>query len=279
MSKPNLLSTIRSESLKFRTVRSTIYSLATFVILTVGFSTLISLVTKNNWSHIVARGEGANFDPLSRSEVGFFFGQFAIGVVGAIMITSEYASGSIRSTLAAEPRRTRVVLAKVTVLLGVTIVLSELCSFVSFFIGQSIFRGVVPTASISTGIHENLAAFGGHVISISGGTVLRALVLGGLYATLLALLGFGIGLLLRTTAASISVFVVLLLVLSIVVNFLPSNWQSWINPYLPASLGQGMTSVLSAANQFTWLPSTLILSAYCVALITVGTILMNRRDA
>lgn len=259
---PNLLDITRSEFLKFRTVRATFIGLATFVVLTIGLAVLITLVIRSNWSQR-SPVERLAFDPVATSLVGVFFAQFAVGVMGARFITSEYATGSIRTTLAAVPRRVHLVLAKVVVLLLVFFVLSQVVVFSAFEVGQAIYRG-------------------GHLPSgtLSNSTDLRAVIMAGIYLTLLTLVGFGLGLILRTTSVTISVYVTALLIVPIIVNFLPSNWQDHITRYLPSNLGQVMTSPVSVtSHSFSWGVASAVLTLYTAAIVTVGAILLTRRDA
>jgi len=258
---PTLVDTTRSEFLKFRTVRASFIGVATFVFLTIGLAVLITLVIKANWSHRSIT-EKLAFDPVATSLVGVFFAQFAVGVMGARFITSEYASGAIRTTLAAVPRRVHLVLSKLIVLLVTFFVLSEIVVFAAFAIGQMIYRsGHLPTSSLSDS------------------TVLRAVIMSGIYLTLLTLIGFGLGLILRTTSVTISVYVTLLLIVPIIVNFLPSNWQDHISQYLPSNLGASMLSPNLTARSLAWGSATLLLTLYTVILITGGTVLLTRRDA
>ncbi len=259
---PNLLDTTRSEFLKFRTVRATFIGLATLVVLTIGLAVLITVVIRTNWSHR-SPVERLAFDPVATSLVGVFFAQFAVGVMGARAITSEYATGAIRTTLAAVPRRVRLVISKVIVLFVTFFLVSEAVVFAAFTVGQDIYRG-------------------GHLPSgtLSNSTDLRAVVMAGVYLTMLTLVGLGLGLILRTTSVTISVYVTLLLIIPIIVNFLPSTWQSHIAKFLPSNLGQAMTSPTSiSSSSFSWGSATVVLALYTVAITAIGTFLLVRRDA
>jgi ABC-type transport system involved in multi-copper enzyme maturation permease subunit len=243
-------------------VRATFIGLATFIFLTIGLGVLITLVIKSNWNHRSALDRLA-FDPVATSLVGVFFAQFAVGVMGARSITSEYASGAIRTTLAAVPRRVRLVMSKLLVLLITFFVISEIVVFSAFEIGQAIYRsGHLPSGSLSNS------------------TDLRAVVMSGVYLTLLTLVGFGLGLILRTTSVTISIYVTLLLIVPIIVNFLPSSWQDHITKYLPSNLGQAMTSPTSvSSNSFSWGSATVVLTIYTAVIVAFGTFLLTRRDA
>jgi hypothetical protein len=258
---PTLVDTTRSEWFKFRTVRASFIGVLTFIFLTIGIAVLITLVIKSNWTHRSAIDRLA-FDPVTTSLVGVFFAQFAVGVMGARFITSEYASGAIRTTLASVPRRVHLVLSKAIVLLVTFFVLSEIVVFVAFEIGQAIYKsGHLPTGSLSNS------------------SDLRAVIFAGIYLTMLALIGFGVGLILRTSASTISVYVTLLLIVPIIANFLPSSWQDHITKYLPSNLGASMMSPQLSTNSFSWGTSTIVLVAYTAVIVSAGTFLLTRRDA
>lgn len=258
---PTLVDTTRAEFLKFRTVRATFIGLATFAILTIGLAVLITLVIKANWSHRSLADKLA-FDPVATSLAGVFFAQFAVGVMGARFITSEYATGAIRTTLAAVPRRVHLALAKAIVLLIIFFVASQVVVFAAFTIGQAIYKS------------GHLPSF-----SLSDPTVLRAVIMAGVYLTLLTLIGFGLGLILRTTSVTISVYVTILLIIPIIINFLPSSWQDHITKYLPSNLGASMLSPTASARSFTWGTAGVVLGIYTATIVAVGTVALVRRDA
>jgi hypothetical protein len=97
--------------------------------------------------------------------------------------------------------------------------------------------------------------------------------------TLLTLIGFGLGLVLRTTSVTISVYVTILLIIPIIINFLPSSWQDHITKYLPSNLGASMLSPTASARSFTWGTAGVVLGIYTVAIVAVGTVALVRRDA
>ena len=255
-----LLASTRAEWLKFRTVRSSILGVVVTVVLTIGLGVLVAIVTRKNWNQLSAI-RVATFDPVSVSLVGTILAQFAVGVIGALFITTEYSSGSIRTTMAAVPNRFRLIASKAIVLALSIAVIGELVCFAAFLIAQQIFRGVVPTASLS-----NTA-------------VLRSVMLAGLYLTLLALFGFALGLILRQSAASISVFVAVLLIVPLIGLFLPQSWQNDFSRFEPSTLGQSMESPLNQVNAFGAWSATLLLLVYVVVMLTIAMTLFKRRDA
>jgi ABC-2 type transport system permease protein len=258
---------ITSEWIKFRSLRSTRFALLVTVVLSVGISALLCFAERQQWPMQDAPTH-LSFDPTATSLSGFFLAEIAIGVIGVLIMSSEYSSGSIRSTLAATPGRAIVLFAKAVVLFCSILVVAEICSFASFVIGQAILNGVTPTASLSDP------------------TVLRAVVLSGLSLALLALLALGIATMLRHTAGSITVYVCLTLVLFLIVLALPSSWGVHVFKFLPEILTASMRSTTSSRSTtaqygalYSPVVSSLILASYAVASLVAGGILLTRRDA
>jgi ABC-2 type transport system permease protein len=263
----NLWPVITSEWIKFRSLRSTRFALLTTVVLSVGISALLCFAERQQWPMQDAPTH-LSFDPTASSLSGFFLAEIAIGVIGVLIMSSEYSSGSIRSTLAATPGRAVVLCAKGMVLFCSTLVVAEVCSFASFLIGQAILSGVTPTATLSDP------------------TVLRAVILSGLSLALLALLALGLATMLRHTAGSITVYVCLTLVLFLIVLALPMSWGVHVFKFLPEILTASMRSTTSSRAAtaqygvlFSPVVSSLILASYAMASLVIGGILLTRRDA
>jgi ABC-2 type transport system permease protein len=260
-SDTTLGSVVRSEWLKFRSVRSSIWCVVVTFVLTIGLGILVTTVVRVQW-HKMSQINKLTFDPVQTSLVGIVFAQFAVGVIGSLFITSEYSTGAIRSTLAAVPNRIQLVASKLIVLVSCMLVVGEVVSFGAFFIGQAIYSGVVPTASLSNG------------------AVLRTVAFAGFYLTLLAAFSFALGLLIRHSLASISTYVGVLLILPLIIAFLPQSWQNDTIRFLPGEgLGHSMTSVQPGPNVFGPWVAFGILALYVVVLVAVSTSSFRRRDA
>lgn len=253
-------SILRSEWLKFRSVRSSIVGVVVTFVLTIGIGALVTTLVRTHWASATFATK-VTFDPVSTSLVGIIFAQFAVGIIGALFVTSEYTAGSIRTTLAAVPRRVELAFGKLIVLLASMLVVSEIAAFVTFLMGQAIFRGVVPTASLASA------------------QTLRAVILAGLYLTLLAAFVYSLGLILRHSVTTISVFVSLLLVVPLILFSLPTSWQNDSRRFLPAELGHAMTSTTAVPHDFGAWTALAILAAYVVVLFSIGTTMFLRRDA
>lgn len=259
MNHQNFFSVVRSEWIKFRTLGSNIRGTLATLALTLGFGILITAAVRSRHetgaSHRI-------IDPVATALAGLFFAQFAMGVMGSRFFTDEYSSGAIRTSLAAVPHRIRLVLAKLSVLLGYSIVLGEVASFAAFFIGQAIYKGS-PV----------------HAVALGDAGVSRAVIMSGVYLALMTVVGMGLGLIFRTQAITITTFVTVLLVLPLITLALPSNWQNHIDKYLPSNLGQAMRATTQDPTLFHPVAAFVWLVIYSALIVIVGTALFVRRNA
>ena len=223
-----------------------------------------ALVTSAQAARFSARSPAAQlaFDPTRSSLAGMLFAQLAIGVLGVLVVSAEYSTGTIRATFAAVPRRPMVLAAKIGLFAAVAFLVGEIVSFVAFLLGQHILSGKTPTASLSDP------------------TVVRAVVGAGLYLTALGLLALGLATVLRHTAAAISTFVGLLLILPIIADVLPSSFADDVDRFLPAEIGTRMMSVTyHGTDPFGPWASFALLCGYVGAVLVIGVVLLVRRDA
>lgn len=251
---------VLSEWTKLRSLRSTVFSLLAAVVFIVGLSILVPSVTVAHWPPRNP-AEAAAFDPTTRSLSGIFLAQLAIGVLGVLLITGEYATGMIRATLAAVPSRLPVLWAKTVVFATVTLVLNVPAVLGAFLIGQSILTA----KHLQTGLGD--------------AGVLRAVLGSALYLTVVGLLGLGLGALLRNTAGGISALFGVLFVLPLIVRFLPTSWAGPIDKYLPNTVGEAITQVHpdpGALGPWTGFGLFCGYTAFILALAAVG---LRRRDA
>jgi hypothetical protein len=275
---------IRSEWTKLRSVRSTWISLAVIVVAGIGLSALVSNVEATRWAGL-GPVDRAQFDPVRFSQTGEFLSQFVVGVLGALIVTSEYSTGSIRTTLAAMPRRTTVLAAKAVVVGVVVFVVTQITAFISFFVSQAVLtahggRALPADSSILTQLRSRVIP----VVTLANGGAVRAVILCGVYLTLLTLLALGIGFILRHTAGAISLYVGLLLVIPLVIGILPSSISGSIEKYLPSNLGLAMIVVTTRKTDFAgvllspW-AATGLLALYAAIIVVLAVWVLARRDA
>jgi ABC-2 type transport system permease protein len=250
---------MRAEWTKARTVPSTMWTLIVAAVLGIGLGALISAVSANQYSK--SASTRASWDPTGVSGAGLGIAQLAIGVLGALLITSEYSTGAIGSTLASVPRRSRLLASKGVVVVSVVFVVTEIIIFASFFIGQALISGHAPSATLAD--HN----------------VLRALIGGGLYGALIGLLGLMFGAILRSAAAAISLLVALIFVLPGIAAALPASIEHTVEKFWPTQAGQQIAGVVRGAHT---LPPWAGFGVFCLFMAIVTSVAffeLNRRDA
>lgn len=251
---------VRAEWTKLRSVRSTTWTLLATVGLAIGFGALIGASQMSSWDNLDP-AEQLRFDPTSFSLSGLFMAQLAVGVLGTVLVTSEYATGQIRATFGATPQRLTVLAAKAAAFVGVILATGLVASFSSFWIGQAIFA--------SKGLEA----------SISDPGVLRAVLGGALYLTGIGLLGLGVGTILRRVAGGVASLVALLFIVPIVTGFLPSSFQDAVGRFLPAQAGMAIFNVVPAPQTLSPWVGLSVLLAYGLVSLGIGGFLLVRRDA
>jgi hypothetical protein len=241
---------------KLRTVRSTWYILALFAVSLVGLAVLA--LSQEGYPRLSAADRAA-FDPTHDCFIGLVLGQLLAGTLGVLAITSEFSSGMIRATFAAVPSRPLVLAAKAAVLGAVTLTAGELAAFAAFAAGQAALQAPAP--------HATLGQPG----------VLRAVLLAGAYPALIALIGLGLGALVRHTAGGICALVGVLFVLPLL--FISPALQDSSQNFLPHPMANAMTAVKPLAHTLSpWLLFAL-LCLYAAATLAAGAWTLTRRDA
>lgn len=262
--RPGFVHLMAAEWTKIRSVRSTFWTIIAFIVVTIGFTALITWAIEANWNGPHAAARDANFvsDPVgSMLGVANFLGQLVIGVLGVLVISSEYSTGVIRSSLLAVPRRLHMLAAKALVFTMLLFVVAEIVTFCSFFIGTAIMHVHVP-------------------VSLSGHNVTRAVIGIGLYLTVVGLFSLGIGGIIRHTAGAIATTLGTLFVLPIVGPLLPSSWGAHINAYLPVQAGSDIGSTSQSSSQLlsAW-QGFGVLCIWAAVTLAIAAFLLRKRDA
>jgi ABC-type transport system involved in multi-copper enzyme maturation permease subunit len=251
---------MRAEWIKLRSLRSTGWTLVALVLTTIGLGALISAETAAHWGH-TSLIDKRLWDPTNSSLAGTAFGELAVAVFGVLAITAEYSSGTIRSSVAAAPRRTPLLVAKALVFGGVSLAIGELISFVSYFVGQALFSGHAP------------------ITHIGDPGVIRAVAMTGGYLALVCLMALGIGTALRHTAGAIAALVGVLIVLPSVVAALPTGLQNAVERFMPEQIAASSTgAVLPEAHYFGPWTGLGLLVLYAAVAMGAGMWRFTRRD-
>jgi ABC-2 type transport system permease protein len=251
---------LRSEWTKLWSVRSTFWALGLAVALGVGLGAAISAAASHAYA-TDSLSDRLKWDPTSISLSGQAIAQLAIAVLGVLLFSSEYASGMIRTTFTAVPKRGRVLVSKCLVYAVTVFVLGEATSFIAFFLGQAIIKGHAP--------HASLGQPG----------VLRAVIGAGLYLTVLAVLGIAVGTLLRHSAAAIAAIVAVLFVLPGIAQALPDSWRHPVTEYWPTQAGSQITAVHQDMYQLQPWAGFGLMCGFVAVVFLLSLLLLERRDA
>ena len=251
-----------SEWIKLRSLRSTWFSFAAAVLIADGLGTLFSALHANRMTSGAGPKVQFQFDATEVSLRGVFLAQLAIGVLGVLVITGEYGTGMIRSSLAAVPRRRPVLLAKAAVFGIVTFLIALPTTFVGFELGQ--------LAQRSTHVQANLSTPG----------ALRAVVGAAVYLTLVGLLAVGIGFIVRNTAGALATLFGIVLVAPLLVNALPDPYATDVAKFLPLNIGSRVvaTTEFDSTSLGPWV-GIAVLAGYALVALAAGAVVLSRKDA
>jgi hypothetical protein len=254
------LDVLASEWIKLWSARSTYVTLSIAAVLAVGLSGLGTYLTSTVAAH-PPPGSPPPPDALTLSFTGFPTAQLAVAVLGVLAFTAEHATGLIRTTFAAVPRRPAVLAAKAATAGTVVVAAGEVLAFASFFLTQAILSGH----------HRGL--------SLAHPGVPAAVLAGGFYLAVVALLGLGLGAALRSTAAAIAVAVMLTYLVPEILSLLPSPWNGRINRFLPLTAAQQLVSLHPRTDMFAPALSLLVVIGWAVAVLAAACVVIIRRDA
>jgi ABC-2 type transport system permease protein len=256
--RPGLPGTLRSELTKILSVRSTYWTLLAQAVASIGWAVLFCAGT-------VAHGAGPDFNATQASLAGqVALGELIIVVLGALVITSEYSTGMIRTSLAVMPRRGVLYAAKAIVFAAVTLSVSLVASFADFFIGQAILA--------SKHLNTTLAQPG----------VLRAVLLSAAIVTVFGLLAYGVGALIRHTPGAIASMLGFIFLIPLLAQALPTPWFEDLQRWLPG--GGALSPIASSAPPhspylFSAWGEFAVFCGYAVILLALGAWSFLRRDA
>ena len=243
------------EWIKLRTLRSTWWALA----ITAAGGAVMAIVIGLN---TISRSSDLTNNVLA----GVVPGLLLIGVLGVLVMTTEYTSGMIRATLTAIPRRPLLLAAKAVVFGAAALVVGEAAAFLAFFAGGAAFR-------------HGLSA-----PSLSQPGVLQAIVLGGASYCLIGLLGLGLGAIIRHTAAAIAVLVAGVFVIGMIIGAAARGVAAYLPVFiignsLTTTRQQSCTGAAQCVHFLSPWTGLAVLSLYAAAALAIGGWLLVRRDA
>lgn len=249
---------IASEARKLHTVRSTYWALLAALVSNVAVAALLGALLPGHLSE----QQKTVIDSVRVSLGGLHLSQIAVGLLGVLAITAEYGTGMISATFTAVPRRRLLLSAKALVLTAVTVTTMTAACLGAYLAFQAFLPAGDP-------MHTTLATPG----------VLRAVTGAGLYLTVLALLGFGLGALLRSSAGATAALLGILFVPTLLAGLLPQSWQDAIAGYLPMNAGDTIYSLRHEAHTLQPWTGFGVFCLYAAAALTAAFLLISHRDA
>jgi ABC-2 type transport system permease protein len=250
---------VRSEWTKLRSLPSTRWSLLITLVSVVGFGALYCLLR-------VARPPDnpaavAAFDATAVSLTGVQLAQFAVGVLGVLLVAGEYATGLIRTSLTAVPARLPVLWGKAITFALTTLIVCLPATLAAFLVGQSILS------------EKRLD------IALSHPGVARAVFGSALYLAAIGLLGLGLGALLRSTAGAVATLLGLLFGPQLLTGLLPSAWSDRIYPYLPVPAGAAVANLHPDPASLAPWSGFALFCLYTAVVLALAAWQLRRRDA
>jgi ABC-2 type transport system permease protein len=250
------MTTLQAEWTKLRSVRSTMWALLAIV----GFTLAIGVVSASTSTPDVVPNE----DIVTITLAGVYLAQIAAVALGVVAICGEYATGTIRATFMANPRRRRVLSAKAGVVGGLVLGAGAASALAAFYVGLAVLRG------------NGFTSANGYVApSLADADTLRKVAVAAVYPFLIALLSLGVGTILRHTAPAISVVLGLLLVPYLVAALLPHDVAFALQMSTPLA---GIAAQEQGAPGDPWAALGVTI-AWTVGALVIALWVVARRDA
>ncbi len=245
---------LRAEWIKLRSLRSSRLTVAaaSVTVLAIAISIAISVASSEQVQPELATPEA----PLG----GYLLAQLILGVLGALLVTGEYASGMIRATFAAVPSRLPVLVAKTIVFGLATLAAMSATALVAFLAAQGIIGGDRAASLADPGVMRSVAGVGA-------------------YLAFAGLLGSALGWILRTTAAAIGSLTGLLLLLPTLALLLPTSVQETVIRFLPSNAGEAIIATVPEATLLGPWAGLGVLALWLVGALGLAAVLVRRRDA
>lgn len=253
-----LVDALLSEFTKIRTVRSTYWVLGILIVGSVIFGSIASAADAS-----ITQSDPSAAGSLNPASVSLgtyeFLAPLLLMVLGALVITSEYATGMIRTTFTVQPRRETVFTAKALVFTGTGLIVGLVTALIAYLIGQGILSG------------SGNAAGPGMWQAVAGLTM---------YATLIGLLSYGVGVIIRNTAGTIVTMAGIMFILPLIAAGFSLAGITGLSRWLPTAAGSQLLEATTAGTGlFAPWTQLLVTALWTVIALGAGACLLNSRDA
>lgn len=254
--KIRIVDVIRSEWIKFWSVRSTSVTLVAAGLATVALGMIFSAVAESD----EAEGPAALLsDPVDIALGGIGLTEMIIGVLGVVFVAGEYSTGLIRTAFASVGRRSRVIVSKAVV------------------IAAGVFA--VGLAAVTGAVAAGQALYAGSEATVAVTEVWEVVLGTALYLTGVALIGVALGFMLRSTAGGIGTLFGTVFIGPNLLTLLPESITDVFMKYLPSEAGSAMMSRVSDPDLLSRAAGYAVFAAWVVGLLVVAGLLVGRRDA
>jgi len=247
---------LKAEWTKLRTLPSTWRTAALTLVLSIGFSVAVTLSQISQWHTMTAQQRQA-FDPASASMSGIMIAAVVLGTLAVRTVTAEYSTGMIRATFSAMPARPLVLAAKAATTAAFAFPVTLLGNLAGFELGQRILASR-PAA-----------------VTIGHPGVLQAMFFGAVAVSLVAVIGVGIGGLIRHTAGAATTLALIIIGGLTVGQFLPAGWRQ----YLPGIATQAAVTVHRSAGLLRPGAALVVLAVYAAIALGAASLRVAHRDA
>lgn len=271
---------LRSEWIKLWSLMSTRILLLLTLVAIIGVGALAVLIRYTYLDEMVRRARdqgqtmtpemleksfpaGSGFDLYNLPNAGLQIGILILGSLAVLFMSSEYATGMIRSTMNAVPRRTPAFAAKAIILAAISYVIATIAGAATFLIAMPVFQGM------------------GFDLDWSTDGVLYSVFTGGLYVAGVALIGLSLGTLLRNSAGGITVLVGIFFVLSIASGFMtliPGDFWKYVPQYIPSEAGGRFLSIGHTDGVIDPWHGGLLFLGYVLLFLVPAMVVLKKRD-
>ncbi|MCQ6245525.1 ABC transporter permease [Streptomyces malaysiensis] len=252
---------LRAEWIKMRTMRSTLYVILGALAFSMGLAALNGSSAGGEYARLSPADQAA-FDPLATSLRGYLVAQIAFGLLGGLVMTSEYGARTIVATLTSVPHRARVLGSKAAVLVGVALPVGVLVSLAGFLIGQA-----------------SLSGAGAPHLGLSDGAALRGIFGGGVYLALAGLFGLALGAVIRSTTATVTTLFGVMLIVQAFAPALPGVVGDWVSKFWPPIAGGRIITAFRDPELLSPWAGLAVMAGCVAALLAAAFIVFRERDA
>ncbi|MDJ1135249.1 ABC transporter permease subunit [Streptomyces iconiensis] len=247
---------LAAEWTKIRTLPSTLWTLLTAFVLTVGIAAVYGIVLRDAYGDMDAKGR-STWDPVYSGLNGLTFGELGMVAFAVLVVGAEYSTGTIRASLTAVPRRGLFYASQLLAGTLLSLVVAVVTTYAAFFVSQA---GIGPE----------------HNASLGDPGVLRATLGACVYLTLLCLFSMGVAAMLRSSTLSLGVLIPLFFILSEVLTNVSK--VKTVAKYLPDEAGRQIMRLVPWDDKLGAWEGLWVMVAWTVAAVAGGYVMLRRRE-